>query len=487
MAKVTGFLEYGRENTPHRPPEVRVRDWHEVQLDPSPEAVKKQAARCMDCGIPFCNNGCPLGNIIPDWNDFAYRDKWQEALERLHSTNNFPEFTGLVCPAPCEAACVLGINQDPVTIKQVEWEIIRRGWEEGYVVPVRPERRSGRSVAVVGSGPAGLAAAQQLSRAGHSVTVFEKSDRIGGLLRYGIPDFKLEKWIIDRRLDQMREEGVVFQTGVHVGVDLSTAELRRHFDAVLLCLGSEQSRDLPVPGRELAGVHFAMEFLAQNNKRVAGDAIADEEAILATGKHVVVLGGGDTGSDCVGTSHRHGAKSVTSIELLERPPDHRDVSTPWPNWPLMFRSSSSHDEGGRRDFAVLTKRLVGENGRVTGLRAVRLRHLPPDPRTGRRDFEEIAGSEFEIPADLVLLAMGFVHPVHGGLVEGLGVRLDARGNVAADTKSYVTSEPGVFAAGDCRRGQSLVVWALAEGREAARAVDGYLAGRSRLQARDAFV
>jgi glutamate synthase (NADPH/NADH) small chain len=487
MGKVTGFIEFGRENTPYRPVEERLRDWHEVQLDPSPEQVKKQAARCMDCGIPLCNNGCPLGNIIPDWNDFAYRDKWQDALSRLHSTNNFPEFTGLVCPAPCEAACVLGINQDPVTIKQVEWEIIRRGWEEGFVLPLRPQRRSGRSVAVVGSGPAGLAAAQQLSRAGHSVTVFEKSDRIGGLLRYGIPDFKLEKWLIDRRLDQMREEGVVFQTGVQVGADLSTAELRRHFDAVLLCLGAEQSRDLPVPGRELAGVHFAMDFLAQNNKRVAGDAIADEEAILATGKHVIVLGGGDTGSDCVGTSHRHGAKSVTSIEVLERPPERRDASTPWPLWPLMFRTSSSHEEGGTRDFAVLTKRLLGENGRVTRLHAVRLRHLPPDPKTGRRDFEEIAGSDFEIPADLVLLAMGFVHPVQTGLLQDLDVKLDARGNVAADTRSFATSEPGVFAAGDCRRGQSLVVWALFEGREAARAVDSYLTGHSRLQSRDAYV
>ena len=487
MGKVTGFIEFARENTPQRPVEERLRDWHEVQLDPSPEQVKKQAARCMDCGIPFCNSGCPLGNIIPDWNDFAYRDRWQDALARLQSTNNFPEFTGLVCPAPCEAACVLGINQDPVTIKQVEWEIIRRGWEEGFVVPLRPLRRSGRSVAVVGSGPTGLAAAQQLSRAGHSVTLFEKSDRIGGLLRYGIPDFKLEKWLIDRRLDQMREEGVVFQTGVQVGADLSTAELRRHFDAVLLCMGSEQPRDLPVPGRELAGVHFAMEFLAQNNKRVAGDAIADEETILATGKHVIVLGGGDTGSDCVGTSHRQGAKSVTSIEVLERPPEQRDASTPWPLWPLIFRSSSSHEEGGTRDFAVMTRRLLGENGRVARLHAVRLRHLPPDPKTGRRDFEEIAGSDFEIPADLVLLAMGFVHPVQTGLLQELGVKLDARGNVAADTRSFATSEPGVFAAGDCRRGQSLVVWALFEGREAARAVDTYLSGHSRLQSRDAYV
>jgi len=487
MGKVTGFIEFGRENTPQRPVEERLRDWHEVQLDPSPAQVKKQAARCMDCGIPFCNSGCPLGNIIPDWNDFAYHDKWQDALARLHSTNNFPEFTGLVCPAPCEAACVLGINQDPVTIKQVEWEIIRRGWEEGFVVPLRPQRRSGRSVAVVGSGPSGLAAAQQLNRAGHSVTVFEKSDRIGGLLRYGIPDFKLEKWLIDRRVDQMREEGVAFQTGVQVGTDLSTAELRRHFDAVLLCMGSEQPRDLPVPGRELAGVHFAMEFLAQNNKRVAGDAIADEEAILATGKHVIVLGGGDTGSDCVGTSHRQGAKSVASIELLERPPERRDASTPWPLWPLMFRSSSSHEEGGTRDFAVMTKRLLGENGRVARLHAVRLRHLPPDPKTGQRDFEEIAGSDFEIPADLVLLAMGFLHPVQTGLLQDLDVKLDARGNVAADARSFATSEPGVFAAGDCRRGQSLVVWALSEGREAARAVDAYLAGHSRLQSRDAYV
>jgi glutamate synthase (NADPH/NADH) small chain len=486
MGKVTGFLEFGRKDTPYRPVEERLHDWHEVQQDPPVEEVKKQAARCMDCGIPFCNVGCPLGNIIPDWNDFAYRDKWRDALARLHSTNNFPDFTGLVCPAPCEAACVLGINQDPVTIKQIEWEIIRRGWEEGWVAPVRPERRSGRSVAVVGSGPAGLAAAQQLSRAGHTVTVFEKSDRIGGLLRYGIPDFKLEKWIIDRRLEQMREEGVLFQTGVQVGVDLSTAELRRHFDAVLLCMGSEQPRDLPIPGRELAGVHFAMDFLMQNNKRIAGDAVPDADTILATGKHVVVLGGGDTGSDCVGTSHRHGAKSVTSLELLERPPERRDASTPWPLWPLMLRTSSSHQEGGDRDFAVLTKAFLGDAGCVNRIHAVRVRHLPPDA-TGRRGFEEIAGSDFEMPADLVLLAMGFVHPVHRGLVEDLGVKLDPRGNVAADPRGFATSEPGVFAAGDCRRGQSLVVWAIWEGREAARAVDTYLSGESRLQSRDVFV
>jgi glutamate synthase (NADPH/NADH) small chain len=486
MGKVTGFLEYPREETPLRPAGERIADWHEVQADPPLERVKLQAARCMDCGVPFCNNGCPLGNIIPDWNDLVYRDKLRDALVSLHSTNNFPEFTGLVCPAPCEAACVLGINDDPVAIKQVEWEIIRHGWEKGWIETARPERRSGRSVAVVGSGPAGLAAAQQLTRAGHTVTLFEKNDRIGGLLRYGIPDFKLEKWLIDRRLDQMREEGVCFQTGVQVGVDLSPSELRRGFDAVLLCCGSEQPRDLPIPGRELAGIHFAMDFLTQQNRRGAGDDLDPAGEILANGRHVVVLGGGDTGSDCVGTSHRQGAKSVTSIELLERPPDARAESTPWPMWPLQFRSSSSHEEGGERDFAVLTKRFTGSDGRVEKLRAVRVRFGASDA-SGRPRMEEIPGSEFEIPADLVLLAMGFVHPVHEGLVSGLGVRLDPRGNVEADTRSFATSEPGIFAAGDCRRGQSLVVWAIWEGREAARAVDAYLVGTSRLQSRQLHV
>jgi glutamate synthase (NADPH/NADH) small chain len=456
-----------------------------VQEDFPREELTRQAARCMDCGIPFCNNGCPLGNIIPDWNDLVFRDKWEDALHRLHSTNNFPEFTGLVCPAPCEQACVLGINQDPVSIKQVEWEIVRRGWEEGWIRPLRPERRSGRSIAVIGSGPAGLSAAQQLSRAGHTVTVFEKSDRIGGLLRYGIPDFKLEKHVIDRRLDQMREEGVLFQTGVHVGADLRVAELRRSFDAVLLTTGAEEPRDLQVPGRDLDGVHYAMDFLPQQNRRVAGDVVPEEEAILATGRHVIVLGGGDTGSDCIGTSHRQGARSVTSLELLPQPPEGRHASEPWPlSKKYYFHVSSSHAEGGERLYALMTTRLTGEAGRVTRLHGVRV-EFDRDrlERPLMNTLREVPGSEFELEADLVLLAMGFVHPVQAGLVEGLGVDLDPRGNVLADTRSFATSESGVFAAGDCRRGQSLVVWAQWEGREAARAVDAYLRGESRLQSR----
>jgi glutamate synthase (NADPH/NADH) small chain len=486
MGKATGFLEFERENAGARSVEERLKDWREVALDLDPEKTTRQAARCMDCGIPFCNNGCPLGNIIPDWNDLVYRGKWDDALSRLHSTNNFPEFTGMVCPAPCEAACVLGINDDAVTIKQIEWEISRSGWEEGWIVPIKPAKRSGRSVAVVGSGPAGLAAAQQLNRAGHTVTVFEKSDRIGGLLRYGIPDFKLEKAVVDRRLEQLRAEGVAFQVGVHVGVDLSVDELRRNFDAVLLCCGSEKSRDLPIEGRELSGIEFAMDFLPQQNRRVAGEVIDPEVEIVATGKHVVVLGGGDTGSDCVGTSHRQGAKSVTSIELLPRPPEERSESTPWPDWPLMYRTSSSHIEGGERDFAVLTKRFVGSEGRVSGLVAVRVRFGAPD-ESGRPNMEEIPDSEFEIPADLVLLAMGFIHPRHEELLVPLGLKLDGRGNIAATPKKFATSEPGIFAAGDCRRGQSLVVWAIWEGREAARQIDRYLSGESILQSRESFV
>ena len=484
MAKVTGFLEYERTGTPYRPVEERLADYRLAQTDMLVEELQTQAARCMDCGIPFCNQGCPLGNIIPDWNDLAYRDKWEDALQRLHSTNNFPEMTGLVCPAPCEAACVLGINRDPVTIKAIEWEIVRRGYDEGWVKPQLPERRTGRSVAVVGSGPAGMASAQQLSRAGHSVTLFEKNDRVGGLLRYGIPDFKLEKEWIDRRVEQMREEGVQFQTGVQVGVDISAAELRQSFDAVLLCTGSELSRDLPIEGRELEGIEFAMDFLPQQNRRVAGDTLGPGKEILATDKHVVVLGGGDTGSDCVGTCHRQGARSVTSIELLERPPDQRDSSTPWPMWPHMFRSSSSHDEGGTREYALMTKRFSGANGRLEALEAVQVRFGEPD-ESGRPKLEEVPDSTVVKPVDLVLLAMGFVHPVHEGLLDELGVELDPRGNVLADTRGYETSEPGVFTAGDCRRGQSLVVWAISEGREAARSIDRYLTGDTRLQSKQA--
>lgn len=486
MAKPTGFLDFDREGVPYRPVDERLKDWRHVQDHFPEEMTRNQAARCMDCGIPFCNNGCPLGNIIPDWNDLVYRGKWEDALARLHSTNNFPEFTGMVCPAPCEAACVLGINEDPVTIKQVEWEIVRRGWEEGWIRPVLPERRTGRSVAVVGSGPAGLSAAQQLTRAGHMVVVFEKNERVGGLLRYGIPDFKLEKEVIDRRLEQMREEGVSFQTGVHVGVDLEPRDLRKNFDAVLLCLGSEVPRDLPIEGRALGGIHYAMDFLTQQNRRASGDSLGGVQEILATGKDVIVLGGGDTGSDCVGTSHRQGARSVTSIELLERPPDDRCETTPWPQWPRMFRSSSSHDEGGERHYALLTKGFEGRDGHVEKLRGVEVCLGPPDEK-GRSPIEEMSGTEFAKPAGLVLLAMGFVHPVREGLVDGLGVELDARGNLAAEPRGFATSEPGIFTAGDCRRGQSLVVWAQWEGREAARAVDAYLMGESRLQSRDTTV
>ena len=489
MADPRGFLEHEREGTEYRPREERVRDYRAVQEDFSLEQTTTQASRCMDCGIPFCNQGCPLGNIIPDFNDLVYRGKWEDASARLHSTNNFPEFTGMVCPAPCEQACVLGINQEPVTIKQVEWEIVRRGWEEGWIRPVLPERRTGRSVAVVGSGPAGLAAAQQLSRAGHTVSVLEKNDAVGGLLRYGIPDFKLEKSVIDRRLGQMREEGVVFQTGVHVGVDLAIADLRRGFDAVVLAMGAEEPRDLEARGRGLQGIHFAMDFLTQQNRRVAGETIPEDQALLATDKHVVILGGGDTGSDCIGTSHRQGAASVTSLELLPRPPEDRHPSEPWPNAQKYYlNTSSSHLEGGARDYARMTTELVGEGGRVQALRGVEVRFERdaldrPLPQT----LEEVPGSDFEIPADLVLLAMGFLGPVKPGLIEGLGVELDPRGNVRADLSGFDTSEAGVFACGDCRRGQSLVVWAQWEGREAARAVDRYLMGESRLQSRDAFI
>jgi glutamate synthase (NADPH/NADH) small chain len=489
MGKPTGFIDVDREGLGYRDPKTRVQDYKQVALPVDTETIKDQASRCMDCGIPFCSNpnggrgGCPLGNIIPDWNDLVYREKWEDAIARLHSTNNFPEFTGTVCPAPCEESCCVAYNAEAVTIKNIENHIVERAFESGWVKPVIPKRRTGRSVAVVGSGPAGLAAAQQLCRAGHHVTVFEKSDRIGGLLRYGIPEFKLEKWVIDRRLEQMKAEGVSFQTGVQVGVDLSPSELRKSFDAVLLCTGAEHARDLPVEGRELGGIHFAMDFLPQQNKRCHGDTIEAEEAIEAKGKHVIVLGGGDTGSDCVGTSLRQGAASVTSIELLERPPEETSPNTPWPMWRAIFRSSSSHDEGGTRHFAMMTKSFDGADGVVKKIMGVEVRFGAPDA-TGRPALEEVPGSEFEMPADLVLLAMGFLGPVHEGLLDGLEVEYDGRGNIRATESDYATSEPGIFAAGDCRRGQSLVVWAISEGREAARSVDAYLMGESRLQARN---
>jgi glutamate synthase (NADPH/NADH) small chain len=466
MGKATGFLEYKREVAGRRPPAERVRDWFEI-YQPFPEAnLRQQGARCMDCGVPFCHNGCPLNNLIPDWNDLVYKGKWREAARQLHSTNNFPEFTGRVCPAPCEAACVLGIVEPPVTIKQIEKTIADRAFADGAIQPEPAAVRSGKSVAVIGSGPAGLAAAQQLARAGHDVTVFEKNDRIGGLLRYGIPHFKMEKHLIDRRMEQMRAEGVKFQVNAHVGAGVPVEDLRKQFDAILLSGGSEQPRNLPVPGRELKGIHFAMEFLPQQNRRNEGDTVPEDQAILATGKRVVIIGGGDTGADCLGTSHRQGALSVTQFELLPKPPDERSPLTPWPLWPLQLRVETSHEEGGARDWSVMTERFTGDaEGRVTQLHAVR---VGPAPK-----FERIPGTEFTLDADLVLLAMGFTGPVKNGLIEQLGVTLDARGNVQAD-ESYMTSVSGVFAAGDMRRGQSLVVWAIAEGRRAAAGIDGYL-------------
>jgi glutamate synthase (NADPH/NADH) small chain len=472
VGKVTGFLEFERLDPEKRAVAERVKDWREFELPVVQDVIAKEGARCMDCGIPFCNTGCPLGNLIPDWNDHVYKNQPDLAIEALHATNNFPEMTGRVCPAPCEAACVLGINDDPVSIKLIERTIADRAFSEKLVSPVLPKIRSGKKVAVIGSGPAGLAAAQQLNRAGHSVTLYERDDRIGGLLTYGIPDFKMEKDIVDRRVKQMTEEGVVFKAGVDVGRAVTGEELRANFDAVVLAIGSRKPRDLPVPGRELDGVHFAMDFLTQQNRRVAGDVVPAEGAILATGKNVVVIGGGDTGSDCIGTSHRQGAKSVTNFEIMPRPPDERAASTPWPMWPLMLRTSSSHEEGGSRDFSISTERMTGTNGRLEKLHCVRV-----EVREGK--FERVAGSEFVLDAELVLLAMGFVHPEHEGVVEQLGVKLDRRGNVAIDP-NFMSSVPGVFAAGDCERGQSLVVWAIADGRKAARAVDKFLMGKTEL-------
>ena len=466
MGELGGFLKLHRVEPNKRPKAERVEDFQEyVVLLPQAE-LREQGARCMDCGIPFCHSGCPLGNLIPDWNDLVYRDRWQEAIQALHATNNFPEFTGRICPAPCEAACTLDINDDSVTIKQIEQAIADKAFDEGWIVPEPPSFRTGRTVAVVGSGPAGMAAAAQLNKAGHTVTLFERNDRIGGLLRYGVPDFKLEKRFVQRRVDLMEAEGVEIRTGVNVGVDITADELRDQFDAVVLAIGSTIPRDLPVPGRELDGVHFAMEYLEQRNRFVAGDAPA-AEPISAAGKHVVIIGGGDTGADCLGNSHREKPASVTQFELLPEPPPERpDDRTPWPQWPLVLRTSGAHEEGGERRYSVMTTHLTGEDGRVTHLHG----HEVGEPPS----FDKREGSEFTIQADLVLLAMGFLHPQHEGLVEQLGVDLDGRGNVSDD--DFATSVPGVFACGDSRRGQSLVVWAIAEGRQAARSADRYLAG-----------
>jgi len=481
MGRPTGFLEIERRDRPYEKPEIRGRSWKEF-VKPLPDAEnRKQAARCMDCGIPFCHEGCPVNNLIPDWNNLVYRDQWRAALTTLHSTNNFPEFTGRVCPAPCEAACTLNIDDNPVTIKTIECAIVDRGWQEGWIEPVVPPRRTGKRVGVVGSGPAGLACAQQLARAGHSVTVFEKADRLGGLLRYGIPDFKMEKQLIDRRVDQMEAEGVSFRTEVEVGVDLSIASLLDEFDAIAMTGGAEQPRDLEVPGRELDGIHFAMDFLPQQNRRNAGDTeqrAAPHGTITAHGKHVVVVGGGDTGSDCIGTSVRQGARSITQIEILPRPPERENKALTWPDWPLKLRTSSSQEEGCEREWSVLTKRAIGENGYVTALECVRVDWLrSPD---GRFAIQEIPDSSFTLKADLVLLAMGFLGPRGPGMVEQSGVELDPRSNIRANTIDYRTSIPKLFAAGDMRRGQSLVVWAIREGRQCACAIDEFLMGTTLL-------
>jgi glutamate synthase (NADPH) small chain len=479
VAKPTGFIEFTRVKPPARPVEERVRDWREVYL-PWPEpALREQSARCMDCGIPFCHQGCPLGNLIPDWNDLVYRDRWRAAIERLHATNNFPEFTGRLCPAPCEGSCVLALNNDPVSIKAVEVSIIERAFDEGWIAPQPPTQRTGKRVAVVGSGPAGLAAADQLNRAGHLVTVFEKADRIGGLLRYGIPEFKMEKRILERRLAIMQAEGVVFRTNADVGRTVPARSLLRDFNAVVLAGGAGQPRDLPIPGRDLDGVHFAMEYLTQQNRLCEGDDLSGTRLISAHGKHVVIIGGGDTGADCLGTAHRQGAASVHQLELLPRPPESRPAENPWPLWPQVFRVSSAHEEGGERVYSVATQRFLGhDQGRVRALQACT---VLPARENGRLQFKPVPGSEFELTADLVLLAMGFVGAEPGGVLNELGVKMTERGTVSRDA-NWMTSVPGVFTAGDMQRGQSLIVWAIAEGRSCARGVDQYLMGRSELPA-----
>lgn len=478
MAKVTGFMEYHRAQQPYRPVEVRLKDWSQVMAPWDIAPLQDQAARCMDCGIPFCHQGCPLGNLIPDWNDLVYRDQWEEAIQRLHATNNFPEFTGTLCPAPCEGSCVLGINDDPVTIKGVELTIIDKAFEYGWVTPQIAENKTGKNIAIVGSGPAGLAAAQQLARAGHDVTVFERDDRIGGLLRYGIPEFKMEKKVIDRRMQQMLAEGVTFKTNSHVGKNVSVDELQNEFDALILTGGACAARDLPAEGRELNGIHQAMEFLPMQNKICEGDE-EPNNFISAKDKHVVIIGGGDTGADCLGTSNRQGAKSVHQLEIMPRPPEARGTDNPWPEWPRIFRTASAHEEGVDRVYSVSTKRFVDDgNGNIQALDLITV-EIKND--NGRMSFEEVAGSEQTLPCDLALLAMGFVGPEKSGMLEQLGIELDARGNVVCDT-NWMTNVDGVFAAGDMQRGQSLIVWAIAEGRSVAQAVDNYLMGNSELPA-----
>jgi glutamate synthase (NADPH/NADH) small chain len=470
MGKVTGFLEIDRRDRKYLPAADRIRNFAEFVIPLGEQATRDQAARCMDCGIPYCHTGCPINNQIPDWNDLVYRDRWREALRNLHSTNNFPEFTGRVCPAPCETACTLNLIEAPVTIKTIECAIVDRGFAEGWVVPDPPDERTGRTVAVIGSGPSGLSCAQQLARRGHEVHVFEKNASAGGLLRYGIPDFKMEKHLIDRRTQQMEAEGVTFHCGIHVGRDTSAREIVDSYDAVVLAGGSEEPRDLPVEGRELDGVHFAMEFLAQQNRRLSGEPLGGAKPVTASGRHVVVIGGGDTGSDCIGTSFRQGAISVTQLEIMSRPPAREDKLVTWPDWPMKLRTSSSQAEGAERDWSVMTTRLTGRNGRADTLHCVRVDEA----------MKPIAGTEFALRADLVLLAMGFVHPVHEGMLDELGIERDQRGNVLADTERYATSLDKVFSAGDMRRGQSLVVWAIREGRQAAHAVDHYLMGSTEL-------
>ena len=478
MGKPTGFKEFGRDLPARRPVQERIKDYQEFYQDWPEQSIREQGGRCMNCAVPFCHTGCPLGNIIPDWNDLVYRGRWKQALASLHATNNFPEFTGRICPAPCEVSCVLAINQDPVTIEYIEKAIADRGFQEGWIKPEPPNKRTGKRMAIVGSGPAGLACAQQLNRAGHWVTVFERDNYIGGLLTLGIPDFKLDKAIVRRRVDLMAEEGVEFKTGVHVGVNLSVDELRQNFDAVCLTGGATKARDLDVPGRELKGIHLAMEYLPQQNKIIAGEQQSPDDRITAEGKRVVILGGGDTGADCLGTAHRQGAEVVYQYELLPEPPKVRRPDNPWPQWSTILRSSAAHEEGGIRDYSIQTKRFSGSNGYVEKLHAVRLEWGPPDS-SGRLTTREVPGSELEIETELVLLAMGFLHPEHEGMLSDLGVDLDARGNVKLD-QSRMTSIPGIFAAGDMSRGQSLVVWAIADGREAAHHMDKHLMGTTYL-------